>query len=288
MNLLFYFLEFLESEILSLLHEIDDEVDELIIRLPSSQLTETEEKDPALLRSNDSAPFRRLKGRRRAVNVKLMNELRIVKRDVRRRYIGMYNNVMNVHDHSLLLSFLRDLCTPSCSFTVCLPNNRRNHVWRGVPEIFLQIAHSQLKIPDGVQQLGNGRIHVSLGKPGSRIISSVSFKGRLLYQSHPETSSMKSAQLSLLKYSSSCPSSLKIEEDDALSAEKKKGDSQSSDHQSQAILGLLPLDLFPSLSQASKPKEIKATGIFTMILDDMNRIESFQMNFNHYYEEEMS
>ncbi len=97
----------------------------------------------------------------------------------------------------------------------------------------------------------------------------------------------KTAQLSLRKYSSNsssslCPSSFKIEE------EEKKEDSHSSDdHQSQVIQGLLPLDLFPPLSQASKPKEIKASGLFTMILNDMNRIESFQMNFNDYYEEEI-
>lgn len=223
------------------------------------------------------------------MNVKLINELRIVKRDIRRRYIGMYNNVMNIHDHSLLLNFLHDLCTPTCSFTVCLPKNHRNHVWRGIPEIFLQIAGSQLKIPDGIQQLGNGKIHVSLEKPGSRIISSVSFQGKLLYQSRPETLLRKTAQLSLLKYSTNsssslCHSSLKIEEE-----EKKEDSNSSDDHhdQSQVIQGLLPLDLFPPLSQASKPKEIKASGLFTMILNDMNRIESFQMNFNDYYEEEI-
>lgn len=260
MNLLFYFLEFLEGEILSLLHEIDDEVDE---QLPTSQ----QEKDPALLVSNDSAPFRRLKGRRRAVNVKLMNELRIVKRDIRRRYIGMYNNVMNVHDHSLLLSFLRDLCTPSCSFTVRLPHNHRgSHVWRGVQEIFLQMAHSQLRIPDGVQQLGDGRIHVSLGKPGSRIISSVSFRGTLMFKSRQggegEVELGKPPQPQLSSHSSSlCPSR---------SFER------------------FPFDLFPPLSQASQPKEIKASGVCTMILDEMNRIESFLMDFHDFYEEEIS
>jgi len=225
--------------------------------------------------SNDSGKFRRLqgRGRRRIVNVKMLSELRIVKRDIRRRYIEMYNNVMNIHDHSLLSRFLNDLCTPTCSYIISLPGHNLLAVKRGIKEIFLHAMESQLKIPDGVQCLTDGKIHVSLGKPGSRIISSISFRGTVLYKFHMKMEVDQSNQ-NLSSHGSSIPFS-----ENSPSAEEKKEEYFAD----QNPFTVPPLDMF-TLVPESKPAEVSTYGILTMILDDTNRIENFILQMNDIHE----
>ncbi len=220
--------------------------------------------------------------------MKKINELRIVKRDIRRRYIEMYNNVINIHDHSLLSRFLNDICTPTCSFTIGLPGNRPTLVRKGIKEILLHTMESHMKIPDGVQCLSNGKIHVCLEKPGSRIISFASFRGTALYKFRVEMELEKSEQPSPRKYTSdlsSFPSSFMTEED---AIENPSIEEQKEDYfADQAELTLVPpFDPFPLL--ASKPMEIMTSGLLTMILDDTNRIENFHMDIHDFHQKEVT
>ncbi len=223
--------------------------------------------------------------------MKKINELRIVKRDIRRRYIEMYNNVINIHDHSLLSRFLNDICTPTCSFSVGLPGTGDiKYEWKGIEKVFHHMMQSHLQFPDGVQCLSDGKIHVSLGKPGSRIISSVSFRGTQLYEFCLKTEVEKPGQPPLNFSSDSSPSFLKTEDVkgdfiENLSSGEEKNEEYFVD-QTQSIL-LSPLD--PStLLLTSKPMEIKASGLLTMKLDDTNHIENFHMDINYFYQEEIS
>ncbi len=306
-----------DRELLSLLQDLrGDEDDQL--RLPTSPITQTTKENldkPSCshqfvqqyflpsnsiepLSSNDPNRFRRLKGRKRACNVKKINELRIVKRDIRRRYIEMYNNVINIHDHSLLSRFLNDICTPTCSFSVGLPGTGDiKYEWKGIEKVFHHMMQSHLQIPDGVQCLSDGKIHVSLGKPGSRIISSVSFRGTLLYEFCQEIELERPAPLSSNSSTSASsssstttitPSSLLIEDDDDNVIENPTTKEQKVYFSDQTQL-IPPVPLNPLLlSQANKPIEIITSGLFTMVLDDTHRIEKFHVDIHYFSEEEIS
>ncbi len=293
----------LDDELLYLLEELEDQDNQLT----PYQLTQTKEKVPLNkpssnqyfatsnsiepLPSNDPNRFRKLKGRKRAVNVKKINELRIVKRDIRRRYIEMYNNVMNIHDPSLLSRFLNDVCTPTCSFTIGLPGNRPTLVRKGINEILLHTMESHMKIPDGVQCLSNGKIHVCLEKPGSRIISFASFRGTALYKFRVEMELEKSGQPSPRKYASdlsSFPSSLMMEEVEDVIENPSIAEEKKDDFADQTQLTIIPaFDPFPLLL-AIQPMEIMTSGLLTMVLDDTNRIENFHMDINYFHQKEVT
>ncbi len=274
-----------DNEFLSLLQELDCEDHHLINEKEPLQKTSyshqlNQQYFPTssnisleAISLNDPNRFRRLEGRRRRriVNVKMLSELRIVKRDIRRRYIEMYNNVMNIHDHSLLSRFLSDLCTPTCSYIIRLPGTNLCAVKKGIKEIFLHAMESQLKIPDGVQCLTDGKIHVSLGKPGSRIISSISFRGTVLYKFRMKMEVDRSEQI-LSPNGLSSPGN-------SPSAEEKKEEYFADQNQ----FTVPPLDMF-SLVPESKPTEVSTYGILTMILDDTNRIENFILQISDLHE----
>eukprot|EP01040_Poterioochromonas_malhamensis_P002290 gene2290-2434_t len=103
----------------------------------------------------------------------------------------------------------------------------------------------------------------------------------------------KPAQLSSdSSFSSSSSSSLRMDEDDdeddvvgnANPSEEQQEDYFSDQTQLPLSVPLNPLHL----SQTNKPKEIITSGLFTMILDDTNRIEKFHVDIHYFSEEEIS
>ncbi len=79
---------------------------------------ETRDSDYFLLLPKVQIPefYRQQKGRtrkrkRRCINPSFMPEIRILRRDIRRRYGEMIVNVANSHDMNLMLQFCNDIST---------------------------------------------------------------------------------------------------------------------------------------------------------------------------------
>jgi len=88
--------------------------------------------------------YRKEKGKRRrkrrCINPIFMPEIRILRRDIRRRYAEMFINVANSHDTSLMLKFSHDLFRPDCQFV--RPNPPRNLVSKVISEVvYDQVSH---------------------------------------------------------------------------------------------------------------------------------------------------
>ncbi len=63
--------------------------------------------------------------RRPSTNIPFIPSIRILKRDIRRKYVGMMSNVMNSHDMTLFSSFIDDFCHPNFSISHSWPQNTR-------------------------------------------------------------------------------------------------------------------------------------------------------------------
>jgi len=128
-------------------------------------------------RDPNKIDFRKLEGRNRKVNIALIPKLRIIKRDIRRRYIDMHSNVVNSHDPDLLLRFLKEFCAPNCKHVLTYRERSKTRVSSGIEGIYNHTVTHHQRFPDCVQFFSNTQIQIALDKPGSRIISSVVFKG---------------------------------------------------------------------------------------------------------------
>ncbi len=127
---------------------------------------------------NGKPIVRRIKGKVRPVTIARIKELRIIKRDVRRRYIDMYQNVMNMYDSPLLLRFIQDFWTPTSNLEVnIIIGGFRRKTRNGQSAIFYDFIQQQLMFPDGVLRLSDVTIHTTWGDPGSRVVCSLVFKG---------------------------------------------------------------------------------------------------------------
>lgn len=131
--------------------------------------------------SSTNKIVRRVKGRQKPVTISAMTELRIMKRDIRRRYIEMYTHFFNIHDDELLNLFFQEFWSSTCTYQIHFPS-QPPLIWKTIPSIFQHITESRAMIPDGVQYLRDVRIHVSLDRPGSRIVANAFFQGTILYQ----------------------------------------------------------------------------------------------------------
>ncbi len=222
--------------------------------------------------SNSSLPpnFMKLEGRHRFSNISKLPQLRILKRDIRRRYLEMYYNVSNSHDINLFSRFLHDFCTPNCQSVVFFPSTKGPIVRNGIQEILQDTFTKQSMLPDGVVRYAETKIYVPLETPGSRIVASVSFRGTKLFDILPASSSS-----SISKSTSNTTASSKNE---VLSKTESHGLSEDSTEQSSSISSVHPiLHSFKTarLSPTLVPVVLDVNAVFTLHLDVSNRIERF-------------
>ncbi len=232
--------------------------------------------------------LRKLAGRSRLVDITLVPKLRIMKSDFRRRYIDMYNNVINYHDPELLYRFLTEFCTPNCQFIVRSDKGLPPPISHGIVDILRYITITAMQMPDHYQALTNVRIHVPFDQPGSRIICNLLFKGTELLELHHDQMKALFASQSLPSSDSSTSSSSDSSTND-FSANNDEGSIQSESSSklpSELIKAFKSLQFLPS----DHPREFIAEGTFTIYLDDANRVEKFRSqicqvstnNVNHF------
>ncbi len=237
--------------------------------------------------------LKKLVGRSRLVDISMLPKLRIVKKDFRRRYIEMYNNVMNNHDADLLHRFLFEFCTPDCQFIINVGLSFSPPVKQGILDIVRYTMLTAIRMPDNCHYLTNARIHVPLDQPGSRIVSTVNFKGTVLFELHPDQAKAFAPSRdsspsfpSFSSYSSSNHTSPRAITP-AQSVEIDKSFVFGSEDFDKAESGLkLPSAILPDfqslqLLPVSMPQEVTVLGMFTMQLDDSNRIEKFIVETHH-------
>lgn len=184
---------------------------------------------------------RRVKGRQKPVTISAITELRIMKRDIRRRYIEMYTHVFNIHDDDLLNRFFQEFWTPTCTYQIHFPSQQTPLIWKTIPSVLQHIIENRAIIPDGVQYLRDIRIHVSLDKPGSRIVANAFFQGTILY----------------------------------LQSESK---SSSDKEEIQKLNNINRPISTPVLLPNRMPEELTIHSVLTMTLDQNHRIEMFRMD----------
>jgi hypothetical protein len=172
--------------------------------------------------------WRKIAGRSRLINTAFIPSIRIFKRDIRRQYTAMWNNILNNHDCVLLSDFLTDYCVPGCPFiSTFVPLSRPFGPPRiGISKIVEMTAAAQTAMPDSISRFSDTRIHAVYNETDTRIISSMKFKGTKLHLM-----------------------------DD-------RGTPQ----------------VFVSPVIEEKPAEMIVEGIFTIIVDELNRIKGFEMD----------
>ena len=193
-----------------------------------------------------------------------------MKNDFRRRYIEMYNNVINYHDPELLHHFLYEFCTPSCQFIVRSDKGRPPPISHGILDIVRYISITAIQMPDHYQALTNARIHVPFDQPGSRIICNLLFKGTELLELHPD-------QMKALFASQSLPSSSSSSSDSSTNTSSVDNDEGSIPTESSSKLPSELVKAFKSLQllPSNDPKEFLVEGTFIIHLDEANRVEKF-------------
>jgi len=123
--------------------------------------------------------------RKRSFNVAFIPALRILKRDIRRRYIDMFNNVINSHDNQLFCSFIDEFYRPECKSAHFFPDNVapcfQSVEINGVDLLKRTHMINTVALPDSVIQMYNAKICKRLDEKGSRIMGSFHAQGTAIY-----------------------------------------------------------------------------------------------------------
>lgn len=245
------------------------------LHLPSSvpnELNRTKSKPLRQRTSTSSLPsnFLKLEGRSRYSNISKLPQIRVLKRDIRRRYLEMFHNVCNAHDMHLYSRFMYEFCTPNCHSVIHLPFHPIPVVRSGIETMIRDNFINSEKFPDGIIKCaGDVKIHVPLQTRGSRIVALLSFRGTHLFDDLSEHGDLKLINTSIV---SSPSSSSSISEDH----ERNIASNIESNHSSEDMIASL-LSSFKSLRLSPNPipKEIDVNATLTMHLDESNRIEKF-------------
>lgn len=175
-----------------------------------------------------------------------MPSLRILKRDIRRRYSEMYINSVNSHDPTLFAKFLTQFCIPNVQFEKKQSINMDSCPGESVPpligvdQIVTVIGSIFLYSPDLVFRLKSTTVTLREGETGATISSGITFKATRIYESNfPPQHPSPSLNMNFN------PSELKLTEN---------------------------------------PTEVHMDGVFTIKVDNMNRITSIQMHCKSFVE----
>lgn len=123
--------------------------------------------------------------RRPAANIPFIPSIRVLKRDIRRKYIEMMSNVINSHDATLFSSFVDEFYHPSFSLYYTSPETvqkvfRPLHL-EGRDTVKDFLLGSFFLFPDEVHLYSDIKICKRLNESGSRIIGSVEKLGTMIY-----------------------------------------------------------------------------------------------------------
>lgn len=182
-------------------------------------------------------------------------EIRILKRDIRRKYADMFNNVINSHDNKLFSSFIDDFYRPECVIIHTFPDN--------VPICFTPIeiqgtamlkrlqAVNSLILPDSIARMTDTQICKRLYENGSRIFANYYIEATAIFL--PKMFNGKAVDKNdvVVEYD--------LDPKDFYSFEKIE-------------------DYLQQLQLAAIPMNIKLSGTYEMLLDENHRILSLTIS----------
>ncbi len=260
-------------------------------------------------------------GRRRSTNPTYMPALRIFRRDIRRRYGEMFVNVSNNHDASLMEKFINEFCTPDCKFITVKPKDEESRraldlaLKKGegesststMKQLVQGMAMNYELMPDSVFRLSECNVRVKQGMKGSTVTSKAIIRGTRLYYVELEKHSVSSNAINgnersnveeleeIVSSDEGSVNSGTSSESITLNRSDSSSDENSLKHQLVHTCEpqSSPCGLEGNDSEVIKkvkcipietPMETLMEAIFTMTLDEMHRIQLFQMNALRYTE----
>ncbi len=166
------------------------------ISLPESPSTlpspeSNREKTKSMLSSDAENRPRRKKARvtrRASTNAAYLPFLRILKRDIRRKYIDMLGNIFNYSDPKVVSQFFKTFAIPEFRHCDTVTEEiERKTVFRsayiqGIKSLLGHYVPSSYMLPDQFAQFDLIRVCKRSDEIGSRVISKLSIRGTWLYQ----------------------------------------------------------------------------------------------------------
>ncbi len=250
---------------------------------------------------------RRRNTRRLSKNPIFMPELRILRRDIRRRYAEMFVNVINSHDLPLLIKFVQEFCRPDCRYIKdYIAEGSELQALReamdrdmvtdlnGMIEIF---AFCFLVMPDSFFTLKESQLRVKQGVRETQIFAKIAVTATRLYSFEI----IDETRESMIEESQIIPSG--DSSDDASSVESSFIDDEIS-----LFHALKSPCFFPAVSHETKahpyvpvinptsfqerfrwtkipvPMETRMDGILSFTLDERNQIRNLRASWEGFSE----
>lgn len=129
-----------------------------------------------------------------------MPALRILRRDIRRKYCEMINNVVNNFDPTLMLQFFRHFSIPNVKRVLHYPPNtlqtlHQTSIITGIEEQVKDFYMSYKLMPDIIFALTDVKVCKSSNSSGSRVVARTSVRGTLLYSARNKTKNEENGNL---------------------------------------------------------------------------------------------
>ncbi len=130
---------------------------------------------------------KRIRKRRLNANPRFLPSIRILRRDIRRKYGEMLTNVLNNCDTALHRCFLQEFAVPHVTDyyqdfpSELLTNCQYPRKVQGIEDMVEVFRRQCLSTPDIIFRLSDVKVCQRLNTPGSRIVASILVKGTMLY-----------------------------------------------------------------------------------------------------------
>ncbi len=239
-----------------------------------------------------------------------MPEIRIYRRDIRRRYGEMFTNVMNMHDVAIMRQFLEEFFRPDCQvIRIIAPKNQMtlkilqsaslNKPMTARNEMLFEYYFVCEMMPDSVMQLTESQVRVRQGAAGSLVVAKSLIKGTQLFTAKPtqqltrnetfifdmeDEDKMMSNIEDLNEFhsnSGNTPLSSMYPEDAASNMNSVDETSTVSSFDDISKLDLSELDTISKegvdLDPLSPPIEKLSELLLIMVLDETNRVKEFHI-----------
>ena len=182
--------------------ELEALLEDIINDESPSSVTDNSSSSDSLEIMKGKKPHKRRERRTKSRNPVYMPNLRILRRDIRRRYAEMFLYSVNSHDGALIAKFFAEFSIPNCVFqTMQLrekvkfmpPSEAPPLTSTGPHAIIYGLTRNQRVIPDSVFRFKDCQVRVREGYSGSIVQAHLTCQGHRMYQIEPWTPAIEMA-----------------------------------------------------------------------------------------------
>mmetsp|Transcript_14388 Transcript_14388/g.15562 ORF Transcript_14388/g.15562 Transcript_14388/m.15562 type:complete len:269 (-) Transcript_14388:415-1221(-) len=139
---------------------------------------------------------KRKSSKRPSTNPAFMPALRILRRDIRRKYCDMIYNVINSHDPTLISKFFHDFSIPNVQRVLQLPSDTLQSLHQtlmitGIEEQVKDFCMNYTLMPDVIFTFTDVKVCKSTNICGSRVVARTLVRGTLLYSARNKRAEKK-------------------------------------------------------------------------------------------------